>query len=114
MTKPLSQILREQQALIKEQQQQNIQLEKEVAKVQALNEALLDKHKELFQKEQDCQKYQKQLEKDINTLQNQLQNQQGQNQNNDERNLRILWQNTALQIAQWKVYCQGHLDLPWN
>jgi len=111
MTRPLQEIVRETSLLIKGQQQQIIQLEKEVTRVQALNDALLDEHKELFQKEQDCQKNRKQLEKDINTLQNQL----NQNQNNDnERNLRILWQNTALQVAHWKANCQGYLNLPWN
>jgi len=110
MTKLLSQILRKQQTLIKKQQQQNIQLEKEINKVQTLSDALTEEYRDLLNKEQDCQKHRQQLEKDINTLQNQ----QGQPQNDNEKNLQILWRNTALQISLWKVYCQGHIDLPWN
>jgi len=112
MTKPLQTVVRELQRQLITKEQENQDLRKKNTQLQTLNDALVEEHRELFQKAQDCEKEKQQLQNTINNPQNQLAQ---QNPNNNERNLRQLWQHTALTIAHWKINCQGHLDyLPWN
>jgi predicted nuclease with TOPRIM domain len=115
MNRSLQQLLKEQRTKLEEQQGNNDQLIQELINLRALNDALIDEHKDLLQEEQICQQEKDQLQNIINNLQHQL-NQQNSPQNNNDRNLAVLWRNNALQTSLWKASCYSHLDqnLIWN
>jgi predicted nucleic acid-binding Zn-ribbon protein len=76
MTKPLQTVVRELQRQLITKEQENQDLRKKNTQLQTLNDALVEEHRELFQKAQDCEKEKQQLQNTINNLQNQLAQQQ--------------------------------------